>query len=258
LKTIGEHVPESTHADQLAQLKQVARRLGILRGGLEYEQRCLAFFKGVDLRGKRVLEIGCGRGMLCLWAKIHGASDVIGLEPAGDGFRDASSYYEDFITMTRELGLNNVQILRSTIQSYDLPSSYFDIVVSFASINHLDEPSCIDLRRSAAARENYIKLFRHIRSGMAATGKFLIADASERSFFDDCKLKNPFNPHIERFKHQSPHYWAQLLSAGGFQDPRISWLSGTLFTCACVGRVPRLISYFHSSAFRLEVSCAPV
>ena len=41
-----------------------------------------------SIYNKDILEIGCGKGLFCLWASIHGADKVIGLEPFEEGCYD--------------------------------------------------------------------------------------------------------------------------------------------------------------------------
>jgi cyclopropane fatty-acyl-phospholipid synthase-like methyltransferase len=241
--------------DQVQRLKLVARRLGLLNHGREYQNRCRMLFDGIDLKGKSMLEIGCGKGLLCLWAKIHGASDVVGLEPLAQGAYDSSQCYLDFKTIVTELGLENIDIVPSRLEDYRPANRTFDVVLSLASINHLDETSCIELRRSETARANYVSLFNHVRGLMSPGGTLIVVDASSSSFFGDLHLTNPFNPHIEWFKHQRPEIWAQLLSRCRFSNPKISWLSGSLLGHIGVPTIPKTLSYFLSSAFRLEMDC---
>ena len=46
-----------------------------------YRARCEFLFQGLSFDGKRVLDVGCGAGALALWAGIHRASHVLGIEP---------------------------------------------------------------------------------------------------------------------------------------------------------------------------------
>jgi|SRR5271155_4662248 len=250
-----QEVSKISGAERLQRLIESARALGLLQGGREYKSGCRALFDSIDFRGKNVLEIGCGKGLMCLWAKIHGADHVVGLEPVADGFRDSPKCFKDFATMASDLGLENTEMVPLKLEDYR-PKIRFDIVLSLASINHLDEQSCIELQRSKTAYNRYVKTFQQVRDFMTEDGTLLIADATNRSFFSDLHVRNPFNPHIEWFKHQSPQCWAQLLSECGFGHPRISWFSQPSLTFLGIGTVPRAMSYFFSSAFRLQMQCA--
>ena len=246
-----QDIPES---QQLRRLIQSARAVGLLEGGREYTHLCRTLFKSLDFRGKNVLEIGCGKGLMCLWAKIQGANHVVGLEPMTDGCYDTPKCFQDFANMARELGLENTRMLPLKLEDYR-PEIRFDIVLSLASINHLDEQSCIELQRTPAARESYVKIFTQLRELMNDGGTLFVADATNRSFYSDLKLRNPFNPHIEWMKHQPPQCWAEVLSDCGFGAPKISWLSQPLLKFIGIGTVPRAVSYFGSSAFQLQMQC---
>ena len=245
-------VENITPAQRVQRLIESARSVGLLEGGREYKHLCRTLFAPLDFRGKNVLEIGCGKGLMCLWAGIQGANRVVGLEPMADGCYDSPQCFKDFAKMARDSGLENAEMLPLKLEDYR-PSMRFDIVLSLASINHLDEQSCIELQRTQAARDRYIKIFKQVRGLMNDGGTLFVADATNRSFYSDLKLRNPFNPHIEWIKHQPPQCWAQVLSECGFGAPKISWLSQPLLKFIGIGTVPRAISYFGSSAFRLQM-----
>jgi hypothetical protein len=241
--------------DLVEAARTLGKDLGFWRNGFGYRHAAGQLFGDTQLEGKTLLEIGCGRAIYCIWAKIHGAGHVVGLEPLADGACDSAKCYRDFASMVRALHLDNIELLPLRFQDYQPSPGHFDIAVSYASINHLDEPSCVDLRTSVAARESYLTIFRQLRSMMKDGGKLIVVDASRRNFFGDCGLKSPANPHIEWFKHQAPELWAELLLRVGFKTPQISWLSGNWFRRLGVYTTSKSASYFGGSMFRLEMSC---
>jgi SAM-dependent methyltransferase len=254
---IRPKMPQASESELVERVIESARGLGLLHGGREYKNRTRELFSTLDFRGKNVLEIGCGKGLMCLWAKIHGARNVVGLEPMTVGYYDSADTPNEFASMAKDAGLDNVVMVNETVQDYRTDMK-FDIVLSLASINHIDEPSCIELRRSPAAYGSYVNTFRKLRDMMSDNGTMFIFDASNHSLLSDLRMKNPFNPHIEWFKHQAPETWAKLLGECGFTGPKISWLAEPILTHAGIGTVPRPLSYMLSSAFRLQMQCAPV
>ena len=172
------------------------------------------------------------------------------------GYYDSADTPNEFASMAKDAGLDNVVMVNETLQNYRTDIK-FDIVLSLASINHIDEPSCIELQRKPEAYQSYVDTFRHLRGMMSDQGTLFIMDASQRSLLSDLRLKNPFNPDIEWFKHQAPGTWAKLLGECGFADSKISWISEPVMTHAGIGTVPRILSYALSSAFRLQMQCAP-
>ena len=250
-------VAQASETELVQRIIESARGLGLLHGGREYKNRTRALFSTLDFRGKNVLEIGCGKGLMCLWAKAHGAKHVVGLEPMTVGYYDSADTPNEFATMAREAGMDNVVMVNETVQNYRTDMK-FDIVLSLASINHIDEPSCIELHRDRKSYESYVNTFRQLRGMMADNGTLFIMDASNHSLLSDLRLRNPFNPDIEWFKHQAPKTWAKLLMECGFSDDKISWMAEPIMTHAGIGTVPRPLSYALSSAFRLQMQCAPL
>ena len=178
-------------------------------------------FAGIDFARKRMLDIGGGRGVFSYYAACMGAK-VVCLEPQDAGSTDDMN--AAFHETGAQLGnLPNVRLVVDTIQNYDPGDEHFDIVLSHASINHLDEDACIRLHRHTDARETYLKLFRKI-AGMCNPGAHLVVcDVSRQNLFGLLRVTNPMAPAIEWHKHQPPAVWSQLLQESGFADPRVTW-----------------------------------
>jgi len=180
-------------------------------------------FQDITWVGKTMLDIGGGTGLFSFYAGCCGASQVVCLEPETEG--SSPGTVERFQRLSTLLGLNQVSLYLTTIQDFDPGDRTFDIILLHNSINHLDETSCIHLQRDSNALEAYKRVFQKL-SNMASNGaKLIITDCSRHNFFALCHLKNPFAPTIEWHKHQSPNYWAKLLSDVGFRNPKIRWTS---------------------------------
>jgi len=85
-------------------------------------------------------------------------------------------------------------------------------------------------------------------------GKLIIIDAARRNFFGDLGMRNPITPNIEWFKHQQPEFWSRLIGECGFGKADIRWLSGRLLRHARITSLPKALSYFGQSVFRLEMT----
>ena len=140
----------------------MGQKMGLWNHGFDFARFSRQLFRDIDFRNKTMLEIGCGKGMLCLWAAIHGARDVVGLEPLAEGCYDSSECHKAFRSMAQQLDLPQARILPQTVQAFDSPNNYFDVVLSVASINHLDEKNCIALGESTEAEREYQNIFRNI------------------------------------------------------------------------------------------------
>lgn len=237
------------------EILKLGRSFGYWTHGHSFPRQCRQIFQDIDLEGKNMLEIGCGKGVYSIWASIHGARRVVGLEPLEEGSFDSSAVYSDFEKMVKALRIKNIKMLPLKIQDYKKKKNEkFDLVLSVASINHLDEDSCVNLRKNAAAREIYKGIFRDIAKQMNKGGKLIILDCSNRNFFADVGLTNPMGKSIEWFKHESPEFWAELLSECGFAKARISWPSGRYLRFLNIFNRSKWMSYFMNSFFRLEMT----
>jgi cyclopropane fatty-acyl-phospholipid synthase-like methyltransferase len=236
------------------QIRRLGQTMGLWNHGFDFPRSCRQLFRNLDFRGKTMLEIGCGKGVFCLWAALHGAREVVGLEPLADGAFDSSACHSDFQSMAAQLGLHQARISPATVQEFDAPDNSFDIVLSVASINHLDEKSCIKLHESPLAVKAYERIFRRIARMMKPGGKLIVVDAARRNIFGDLGVRNPLCPNIEWFKHRQPNHWAALLQGCGFGQARIRWSSGKLLRYLRINTLPKTLAYFGQSIFRLEMT----
>ena len=219
-------------------------------GGRFYLER---LFGEIDWAGKRMLDIGGGRGVFSYYAACMGAAEVVCLEPQGDGGMD--DMHDIFRETGQQLpGLENIRLEINTIQDYDPGDDRFDVVLMHASINHLDEDACILLHKDENAREVYRGVLGKV-AGMCNPGAVLIAvDVSRINFFGQLGMRNPFSPSIEWHKHQPPSLWAQLLADVGFANPRVSWQNrkrGNAVLRAILSNP--VAAYFETSYFCLKM-----
>src|SRR5580700_9113200 len=147
-----------TTEERVAALIKAGQARGFWRRGIGFPHHARQIYGNVSFEGKRVLEIGCGRGVFCFWAAIHGASRVLGLEPMAAGFYDAENYMEEFRKIGRELQLKEIDIESTLIQDFRPLDNSFDIVLSLNSLNHFHEEECIHLHESPVARRLYTDL----------------------------------------------------------------------------------------------------
>jgi protein arginine N-methyltransferase 1 len=74
-------------------------------------------------RGKTVLDVGCGTGILCMFAARAGAAKVIGVECAG--------IYEQAVKIVAANNLNDViTLIKGKVEEIELPVDKVDIIIS--------------------------------------------------------------------------------------------------------------------------------
>jgi len=235
---------------------EIGRQYGYWDRGYDYPRMCQQVYQGVSLKGKNILEIGCGNGMLSIWAGMCEASSVVALEPLedGSGSFNRSRVFTEFNSITEALDIKNANIISQTVQDYQ-EDMKFDVVLSNASINHLDEDSCINLKTCRKSRCNYINILKGIANKMKIGGKLIVIDCSSRNFINDIGLVNPLMKSIEWHKHHTPHVWQEICAEADFLNPVISWPSGRYLRYLRIYKRPQLFSYFIDSVFRLEMTC---
>ncbi|MCX5685060.1 MAG: class I SAM-dependent methyltransferase [Planctomycetota bacterium] len=235
-----------------ARLLELVGECGVRFAGFTSPQRalfrCAETFESVPLAGKRVLEVGAGTGLFSAYAAAMGASRVVALEPECEG--STKGFKSAIRQVHAAMGAAHFEVRGERLQDYRADGK-FDVVLIYNAINHLDEPSCIELRRSAAAVQAYREIFTHVARMMESPGLLVLADCSCRNAFALLHLRNPVASSIEWHKHQTPLTWANLLAPLGFTRQKLTWYKyyplrtfGCLFANAGV-------SFFLSSHFRM-------
>ncbi|MEZ3115667.1 class I SAM-dependent methyltransferase [Halobaculum sp. MBLA0147] len=186
------------------------------RSGLETYLSHL--FDGIDLAGKRVLEVGAGDGRHALYMASRGA-DVLALEPEAAGATEQN--VRSTLTALSE-HCDRLQVDSSTFQEFEARES-FDFVFMHNVVNHLDEAATQRLHDSRQAKETYRELFQKLRRILTHDGSALIADADRTHFYQFLGLDHPLAGHIEWEKHQPPSLWLELLEDVGFERRRLTW-----------------------------------
>lgn len=210
-------------------------------------------FKDTTLGDKTLLDVGAGDGLFAFYPVCAGAREVVALEPEMAG--STAGVGERFARARERLGIDTIELLPETFQSFDPGGRRFDVVFMHAAVNHLDEPACIELHRDAGARESYRRLFAKLADLSADGARLIVADCSPRNLFARLPVTNPVAPTIEWEKHQPPALWAELLEEAAFEDPRIRWTSFN--TLRKPGRAllgNRVAGWFLTSGFCLTMT----
>ncbi len=81
-----------------------------------------------DLRGQRVLDLGCGFGWFCRWARSAGAASVRGIDVS-----------ERMLDRARaSTGDPAIRYDRADLETPDLPAAAFDLVYSSLALHYLE------------------------------------------------------------------------------------------------------------------------
>jgi SAM-dependent methyltransferase len=80
-----------------------------------------------DMNGLRVLDLGCGFGWFCRWARERGAAQVVGLDLSDKMLAQARANTSD-MSITYE---------RADLEQLDLPEACFDLVCSSLAVHYI-------------------------------------------------------------------------------------------------------------------------
>lgn len=229
----------------------------VIRQGMYSNQKNLAnhlkfFFGNFAFKGKRVLDVGGGRGILALWAAASGAQLAVCLEPEADGGASDMNTSFEKLRNSIEIGAERVVLMSTTFQEFS-SAEKFDIIILSNSINHLNEPATVKLTSDQCCWDEYLSYFRKMSNLLNAGGRVILTDCDKSNFFSDLGLKSPFMPEIEWEKHQSPKTWRSIMKEAGFHDLTIDW--STPNRLGALGRWAlsnRFVAYLLLSHFKLE------
>lgn len=186
--------------------------------------RCLQVFRHVEgLEDKAMLEIGGGEGLFSLWGFAHGLQSVTVLEPEMDGSSSGVGGRLEEHSRSLYLSQSDLEFLPLTFQAYRGKAESFDIILTYSSINHLDESACAQLDRSHDAKATYLEIFVKVYDLLRSGGHFVISDAGRFNLWGFLGMKSPFAPTIEWAKHQQPIVWKNLLREAGFEFVALAW-----------------------------------
>jgi cyclopropane fatty-acyl-phospholipid synthase-like methyltransferase len=187
-----------------------------------YRSRAKFLFKDITIAGKRVLDVGCGRGAWALWAAIHDAAYVLGIEPDAAG--STSGAFSLFRQLIKQLNLGDKVFAEAKfLQEVQISGKPFDIIIMFNVINHIDEDAVTELLNNPAAVEKYVTVLSHLRNLMSTGGYVIVADCGRSNFWNSLGLKSPLAKMIEWHKHQNPNVWIGIFEQAGFETYDLRW-----------------------------------
>jgi ubiquinone/menaquinone biosynthesis C-methylase UbiE len=87
-------------------------------------------------RGNRILEIGCGTGSMTTWL-----AEQVGAEGRVVAVDASDKQLEIARKAAQEAGSTNIEFIRSTVESLELPNDSFDMAYCRLLLMHLKDPS---------------------------------------------------------------------------------------------------------------------
>ncbi|HMR29662.1 MAG TPA: class I SAM-dependent methyltransferase [Geminicoccaceae bacterium] len=145
-------MPQNKYDDPafFAAYSAMPRSTGGLGAALEWPVLCALL---PDLRGKRVLDIGCGFGWHCRWARGQGAASVLGIDVSERMLARAVEATADPAIAYR----------RGAIEDMALPAGSFDLVLSSLALHYVEhfDPVCRRVAECLVAGGSFVLSVEH-------------------------------------------------------------------------------------------------
>jgi len=141
----------------------------------------------VKVAGRRVLEIGCGKGAVSLYLAIFkGIQEVYAVdEDCGHG---AS---QEVLRALREgvekLKVTGVKIIAEDFQKLDLPLAHFDLIVANYSLHHIVPDGGVGV--NPQAKRNYLELLNRLRMLLSPGGTLSLREVNGLSLWRHSPVK---------------------------------------------------------------------
>lgn len=183
-------------------------------------------FRGVSLKAKTVLDVGSGRGLTPIWISRQGAKQVYSMEPELAGSRSGVISVQE--ARIRELGLDNIHFVSDEFEKYDPGETRFDVILSKASINHLEESEYHALFHQPTY-DAFLRIAVRFRELLRPGGVVVATDAARYGFFAAAKtlgLPNRYcyaRRNINFRIHQNPATWKKIFKAAGFSRVQVDY-----------------------------------
>jgi SAM-dependent methyltransferase len=103
-----------------------------------------------DVRGLRIVDLGCGFGWFCRWARENGASEVLGIDLSEMMLARARSATPDVA----------ITYLQADLATLELPAGSFDLAYSSLAIHYI---------------EDVARLFAEVRAALVPGGHFVFS-----------------------------------------------------------------------------------
>src|SRR5690348_692556 len=106
-----------------------------------------------EVRGKRIVDLGCGFGWFARWARQQGAADVLGLDISHNMIARA-------VADTRD---PNITYRIADLESLDLPANSFDLAYSSLAFHYIADFGLLTqtIRRALAAQAHLVFSIEH-------------------------------------------------------------------------------------------------
>jgi SAM-dependent methyltransferase len=127
-----------------------------------------------DLAGRRVVDLGCGFGWFCRWAREHGAAHVLGVDLSEKMLKRARTQTND----------PAVVYSGANLETFSLPEGGFDLAYSSLAFHYIEDASRLfaAVHRALAPGGNLVFSTEHPIFMASSNPGWLIAEDGRRTW----------------------------------------------------------------------------
>jgi SAM-dependent methyltransferase len=172
-----------------------------------------------DLRDKRLLDLGCGFGWHCRYARQEGARLVTGVDLSGKMLKRARDTTND----------PAIEYRRCAIEDLELPAGEFDVVISSLALHYVEnlEPVCRRVHRWLKPGGAFVFSVEHPMFTALAAQEWCLGPNGERRHWpvDDyqeegLRATQWLNEHVIKY-HRTLAKYVNTVMESGFQLTKI-------------------------------------
>ena len=94
---------------------------------------------GINVYSKKILEIGCGHGGICVFAAMNGAKKVTGIDLSDSALKTANNFKE---IVELDTGYNlNISFLKMPAEKLEIENESFDLIIADNVFEHVSSIS---------------------------------------------------------------------------------------------------------------------
>jgi SAM-dependent methyltransferase len=167
----------------------------------------------LDLKNKKILEIGCGKGAVSLFlAMFFEIEKITSLdEAAGEGAPIGIN--NTLREAVNNFNINNIEVVDKDIMRNSYPDGFFDILIANNALHHVIDSGKITGDNNV--HKEYSKLFIELRRLLCEGGYLSINEFSRLSIWSWFPIKFRWK-NIEWDLHPTQKEWLSVIKEAGF------------------------------------------